>query len=106
MVRGRGGTSAAVVRRVRHARADVFLVAAALLILGPIVAPWHAQSASRMALTDSLAEHGTVEVRREPLGVDYSVRPGNRQRSDKAPGQPVLAVPFYLAARAAGAEST
>jgi hypothetical protein len=88
----------------RH-RVDCLLVVAVVLILGPIVGRWHSQPASRMALTHALAEHGTVDVAGSPLSVDYSVVDGHELRSDKAPGQPALAVPVYLVERAIGAES-
>jgi hypothetical protein len=41
---------------------------------------------------------------RHRLGVDHAVYRGHL-RSDKAPGQPLLAVPVYLAGRAVGADS-
>jgi hypothetical protein len=76
----------------------------AIVVLGPIVAPFLAQPASRGALTASIVEHHTIDLRGYPLGVDKSRFHGHL-RSDKAPGQPFLAVPFYAVARAAGAES-
>jgi hypothetical protein len=78
----------------------LFLVVA----FGPLIAPVTSQPASRLALTASLAEHRTVDVHGYPLGVDRAVYKG-RLRSDKAPGQPVLAVPVYLAGRALGFQS-
>ena len=65
-----------------------------------------AQPASRYDLTASLAEHGSVDLTpyRKGLGVDHALYKGHL-RSDKAPGQPLLAVPVYLAGRAIGAES-
>jgi hypothetical protein len=84
---------------------DLLLVAAVLVVVGPIVTPWQAQAASRMALTDSVATRGTVDLAHEPLGIDHSKYHGHL-RSDKAPGQPILTVPVYAAARAVGAEST
>lgn len=84
-----------------------WLVAVGLvLVLGAIVSPVSAQPASRLALTAALAEHRTVDIGRYErlLGVDRARYEG-RLRSDKGPGQPFLAVPFYAAARAVGAES-
>ncbi len=73
-------------------------------MLGPIVGRNSAQPASRYALTAALADRHTVDITGYPLGVDRAVYDGHL-RSDKAPGQPVLAVPFYAAARAVGAEA-
>ncbi len=77
-----------------------------LVVLGPIVGADTAQPASRYSLTASIAEHGSVDLRpyRHRLGVDRAIYNGHL-RSDKAPGQPLLAVPVYLAGRAVGAES-
>ncbi len=61
------------------------------------------QPASRLALTAAIAEHHTVDVRGYPLGIDRATYDG-RLRSDKAPGQPVVAVPVYVAGKALGAE--
>jgi hypothetical protein len=86
----------------RH-RVDAALVLLALALLAPVVSNNSAQPASRIALTAALAEHGSVDIQHYPLGIDYSVYHG--LRSDKAPGQPVMVVPAYLAARVVGAES-
>jgi hypothetical protein len=87
-----------------------FRVAALLALLGlvtvaPFVATDTAQPASRYSLTAALAEHRSVDIGpyRHELGVDRAEYEG-RLRSDKAPGQPMLAVPAYLAARAFGAQ--
>lgn len=85
-------------------RVDLLLVALVFVVLGPIVASNSAQPSSRLDLTAAIAEHGSVDITRYPIGVDYSVVHG-RKRSDKPPGQPLLAVPVYAAARVAGAES-
>jgi hypothetical protein len=84
----------------------VLLVLAVLMVVGPVVAADTAQPASRYDLTAALAEHGSVDLApyRHRLGVDHAVYRGHL-RSDKAPGQPMLGVPLYLAARAVGAES-
>ncbi len=78
----------------------LFLIAA----FGPLVAPVTSQPASRLALTAAIAEHGTVDIHGYPLGIDRATYNGHL-RSDKAPGQPLLAVPVYLVARAVGAQS-
>ena len=87
-------------------RLAVLLGLALLIVIGPIVGPDSAQPASRYSLTAAFAEHGSVDLGpyRHSLGVDYSVYRG-KLRSDKAPGQPLLAVPAYLVGRAFGAES-
>ncbi len=78
----------------------------ALVAFGPFVSRYTAQPASRYALTAALAEHGTVDLApyRKTLGIDRAVYNG-RLRSDKAPGQPVLAVPVYEVGRVLGFES-
>src|SRR6476619_6104340 len=85
-------------------RVEFALVLLAIVALGPLVSEETAQPASRMALTAALAEHHTVDVGRYPLGVDHAKYEGH-DRSDKAPGQPVLAVPVYRLGRLFGAES-
>src|SRR4051812_29596962 len=86
-----------------HNRVDVLLFAFAIVLLGPIVAGESAQPASRAALTGALAEHHRVDIGGYPIGVDYAIYHG--KRADKAPGQPIAAVPVYLVERAFGAES-
>ena len=87
-------------------RLAVLLGLALLIVLGPFVGPDTAQPASRYDLTASIAEHGSVDLGpyRHRLGVDHAVYKGHL-RSDKAPGQPLLAVPVYLVGRAVGAAS-
>lgn len=79
----------------------LFLLAA----FGPLVARFSAQPASRYALTAALAQHRTVDISasRHRLGIDRATYNGHL-RSDKAPGQPLLAVPAYLTGRAFGAQ--
>jgi hypothetical protein len=95
-----GGRAAAVQQR-RIARA-LFVVI--LVGFGAFVAPRTAQPASRYALTAAFVDHGTVDIGRyrPMLGIDRAVFEG-RLRSDKGPGQPVLAAPFYALAKAVGA---
>ena len=80
------------------------VVLLALVVFGPIVGAMTAQPESRMGLTAAVAEHHTIDTSRYRHGIDYARYQG-KLRSDKAPGQPLLAVPFYAAARAVGAES-
>ncbi len=77
-----------------------------LVVLGPFVADVTANGASRAALTAALVEHHSVDISPygRVLGVDKAIV-GGRLRSDKAPGQPLLAVPAYALERAVGAES-
>jgi len=87
-------------------RLAVLLALTLLIVVGPIVGADTAQPASRYSLTASVAEHGTIDIGRyhARIGVDHAVYHGHL-RSDKAPGQPFLAVPAYWIGRAAGAES-
>jgi hypothetical protein len=74
------------------------------------VAPWAkeltAQPAARLALTAAVVDRGTIRIDDYEgiVGVDRVERDGHLY-SDKAPGQPFLAIPFYASARAAGADS-
>lgn len=92
--------------RPRRLGSSARLVLVTIIALGPIVAPVTAQPASRLALTAALAERGSVDVGpyARALQLDRAVYDG-RLRSDKGPGQPLLAVPAYGLARIAGAES-
>ncbi len=86
-------------------RVALLLAITALVTVGPIVAGDNAQPASRYSLTAALADHGSVDLGpyEHVLGVDRAEYRG-RLRSDKAPGQPILAVPVYLVGRAFGAD--
>jgi hypothetical protein len=75
-----------------------------VVTFGPFVTPLSSQPASRFALTAALAEHGTVDVGGYPLGIDRATYNGHL-RSDKAPGQPIAAVPVYAVGKILGAES-
>jgi hypothetical protein len=76
-----------------------------LLVVGPWVKELTAQPASRLALTAAIVDHRTIRIDDYEgiIGIDRIERDGHLL-SDKAPGQPFLAVPFYAAARAVGAE--
>ncbi len=75
-------------------------------MLAPFVGPRTAQPSSRYALTAAIVDRHTVDVGayRAILGVDHAIYRG-KWRSDKGPGQPLLAVPFYALARLAGANA-
>ena len=77
-----------------------------LVVVGPVVAPNSAQPASRLSLTAALVDHGSVNLGpyRGALGIDFATYRG-QLRSDKAPGQPIFAIPAYAVARLAGMES-
>jgi hypothetical protein len=92
--------------RVRRHRVAIALVALALVVIGPVVSVDTAQPASRLSLTAALTEHHTVDIGRyrHALGLDHATYRG-KLRSDKAPGQPLLAVPPYALARLVGAPS-
>jgi len=98
---GRSRSDLALSDRARCA----WLLALLLVVaFGPVVATLTAQPASRLALTAAIAEHHTVDIGGYPHGIDRATYRGHL-RSDKAPGQPLLAVPVYLSGRALGAES-
>lgn len=85
------------------ASATAIKVGLVLLVLsvGLLVYPLGAQEASRMALTGALYEYRSIEIDGFPLGVDRSVKDG-KTYSDKAPGQPILAIPAYALTQALG----
>lgn len=87
-------------------RSDLLLAAVVLLVVAPVMQPLMAQQASRYALTAALWEQGSVAVDdyAHLLTVDQAER-GGRTYSDKAPGQPVLAVPAYALYRLVGGHS-
>ena len=94
-------SSRSEVRRVGLALAMLVLV-----ITAPVMHPRGGeQQASRYALTAAIWDHQTVVLDRyaHVLGRDHAVRDGVIY-SDKAPGQPVLAVPFYGIYRWAGGQ--
>src|SRR6185437_15145395 len=95
------GQRAAAVHQRRVARA---LFVALVVAFGAFVAPRTAQPASRYALTAAIVDHHSVDIGpyRPILGVDRAVYEGH-VRSDKGPGQPAFAAPFYILAKAAGA---
>lgn len=86
-------------------RTEWFLGLTVLLAVGLLVHPYRAQQASRYALTAAVVERGTVVLDdyADVLGRDRAVRDGHVY-SDKAPGQPLMAVPFYAAGKLVGVE--
>ncbi|OWY60407.1 hypothetical protein B7486_69350, partial [cyanobacterium TDX16] len=95
----------------RRAPADSIRVAVALVllvlaVLGPFVAEFTAQAGARYGLAGAIVDDGTIRLdghRRLLAADDWAERDGHVY-SDKAPGQIVLAVPLYAAARAVGSE--
>lgn len=74
-----------------------------LVVCGPVVGALSAQSAPRLALTGALVDDHDIVIDGYRVGFDKAERNGHVY-SDKAPGQEVLAVPAYAAARAVGAD--
>ena len=91
-------------RAIRARRVGWSLALTLLVVLGPVVAPRTAQPASRYALSAAIVDHGTIDVTRyaSVLEIDHAIYEG-KWRSDKGPGQPFAAAPFYALARALGA---
>ncbi|MEE8601218.1 hypothetical protein [Euzebya tangerina] len=104
MAEPRSGGGGIVAWTARH-RPEILLATLVLVVSGPIVQVLMAHQSSRLAFTAAIWDQGTVRIDayEDILGVDYAERDG-RLYSDKAPGQPFLAAPFYGAARALGAE--
>lgn len=74
-----------------------------LIVTLPIVQRLSSQQGSRMALTAAIWDDGSLRIDGYPLGLDRAEYDGHTY-SDKAPGQPVLAVPAYALYRALGGE--
>jgi len=99
-------------------RTELLVFVLVLVATAPTVQLLMAHQASRLALTAAMWDDGTVQIDEYGpglllglgprdsggiLSVDYAEREGHLY-SDKAPGQPLLAAPFYGLARLAGAE--
>lgn len=84
-------------------RGAILLALATLAATGFWARPLGTQGVSRYAFTAAMADHGTVVIDRYEfmLGVDRVVKDGTVY-SDKAPGQPILAIPAYVVFRALG----
>jgi len=65
--------------------------------------PLGAQQASRLALTAAIVDDQSLRIDGYPLGIDRAEHDGHTY-SDKAPGQPIAATPWYAAYRALGGE--
>jgi hypothetical protein len=93
------------VSALRRYRTDLLLAAAVLCLAAPVVQTLMAQQSSRYSLTAALWDHHTVAIDayEDNLGMDWAAS-GGHLYSDKAPVQPVLAVPAYAAYRAAGGQ--
>jgi hypothetical protein len=97
-----GAQSQLVVGRFNRAA----LVAPALVVLvlaGFLVQALNAQAASRYGLTGAIWDDHSVSLDGYPIGSDRA-EAGGHTFSDKAPGQPLLAVPVYAAYRLVGGE--
>ena len=90
---------------IRAHRAELLLGLLVLVIVGPVVQKDAAQQASRYVLTAAVVEEHTFALDEyvDVLGIDRAVFEGHTY-SDKAPGQPLLAVPFYALYRWVGGE--
>lgn len=91
--------------RGSSAQRSVLIGFAFLVAVGPWVKELTAQPAARVALTAAIVDHGTIRLDgyEDVVFVDRVERDGHLY-SDKAPGQPLWAIPFYAVERAVGAE--
>jgi hypothetical protein len=92
------------IRSAARRHPDVCLFLFILVVLAPFVQQYTAQPAARYSLTAALWEHHSVDISKYPVGIDRATLTDGQVRSDKAPGQPLLAVPVYAVGRAAGVE--
>jgi hypothetical protein len=88
---------------LRSHRVDVALVALVLALSAPVVQELRAQQASRIALTAAIWDDGSLRLDGYRLGLDQAEHDGHVY-SDKAPGQPVFAIPAYATYRLLGGE--
>lgn len=93
----------------RRYRVEILIALLVIAFAGPLVHEYRAQQASRYVLTAAIWDDRTIQLDEyaavDPpiIGVDRAVKDGHTY-SDKAPLQPVLAVPFYAVYRAVGGE--
>ncbi len=89
----------------RQRRTALLLMGLVLILVGPFIQTYNAQTAARYALTAAIYDDHTIllDDYEQALGIDRVEREGHIL-SDKAPGQPFAAVPFYVLACAVGAE--
>jgi hypothetical protein len=92
-----------VATRRRDRRIDLGLALLVLLVSVPVVQELRAQQASRLALTAAIWDDHSLRIDGYPIGVDRAEVDGHIY-SDKAPGQPVLAIPAYAVYRTLGGE--
>jgi hypothetical protein len=90
----------------RLARPEFVIFLLVIVLAGPVIHHWGEQQISRYALTAALWNEQTVVIDEYAhlIGRDKAVVDGVTY-SDKAPGQPFLAVPFYGLYRLLGGES-
>lgn len=91
-------------RRAGIARATVALCVLWLVAVGPFVQDLTAQGAPRLALTGAVVDDGDIKIDGYVVGFDFTERDGHTY-SDKAPGQELVAVPFYALSQIVGAEA-
>ncbi len=87
-------------------RAEALIALAVLLLTGFVIQDWSAQPASRYLLTVAAGDDGVLSLDdyESFLGLDQA-RFDDHIYSDKAPYQPLLAVPAYLAYRSVGGDA-
>jgi hypothetical protein len=88
-------------------RLEIALFVFVIVVVGPWVKPLSAQPAARLAFTAAIVDRGTIYIdayRDVTLPIDRVETEDGRLLPDKAPGQPLLAVPVYAVGRLAGAE--
>lgn len=85
---------------------QLLLVGSILLLAGLVQHAWSAQPSVRYLLTEAVVDHDTLtlDTHANLLDVDYARHDGHVY-SDKAPYQPLLAVPAYQAFRWLGGEA-
>src|SRR3954470_19302057 len=99
-----GGSMLSRLTRPRTWAVDVWIVLLVIAAAAPLVKINSAQPASRVAFTGAVVDDRSVDITGYPVSADKIVLSNGRLRSDKAPGQPLLSVPFYAAGRLFGME--
>jgi hypothetical protein len=87
-------------------RVELWVALAILCLAGAVLDSWTAQPASRYLLTVAVVDHHRLDLddNADLLDVDQAFHDGHHY-SDKAPYQPMLAAPAYLAYRAVGGDA-
>lgn len=90
----------------RWLRPDLFLVLAVLALTVPFLREWSTQPASRYLYTVAVFEDHSLRLDpyEQSLGLDYAIIDGHHY-SDKAPYQPMAALPAYGLYRLLGGEA-